>query len=136
MPINQIQDSDTAKCINSCLSCARICIETLHYCLDQKGTAYSGKLLALLQFCSDACNLSAKLMIAESEFHHQACELSFQLCDTCAVECARYEGDDVIEMCAEACRDCAEACRGMAGMTVRMPYHERVERDRGIGARM
>ncbi|KYG68667.1 hypothetical protein AZI87_05380 [Bdellovibrio bacteriovorus] len=133
MAMNQIQDSDTAKCINNCLASVRVCTETLHYCLQQKGTAFSGKHIALLQFCADACSISAKLMIADSEFHHQACELSFELCDACAIECERYEDDEVFANCAEVCRRCAESCRGMAGMTVRMPMQGRSE---GTQARM
>jgi len=124
MPNHQIQDSDVTKCINLCLTCARSCLETFHYCLEEKGTAFSGKHLALLQYCIDACQLSAKLLIGESEFHHQSCELCFEVCNACAVECERYEYDDVFLNCAEICRKCAESCRAMAGMTVRVPREE------------
>lgn len=124
MPINQLQDSDVTKCIKNCLSCERVCLETFHYCLENKGTAFSGKHLSLLQFCVETCRLSARLLIAESEFHHQACELTYEIATACAIECERYEGDDVFKHCAEVCRRCAEACRGMAGMTVRIPTPE------------
>lgn len=120
MPINRIQDSDLAKAINNCIACSRSCLETFHYCVTQKGTAFSGELLSLLQYCSDACQLSAELMIGDSEFHHQSCELCFELCKSTAVECERYSDDRIFNNCAKVCRDCEESCRAMAGMTVRM----------------
>ncbi|WP_415064317.1 four-helix bundle copper-binding protein [Bdellovibrio sp.] len=125
MPINQIQDSDITKAINNCLNCARSCTETFHYCLEQKGTAFSGKHLSLLQICVESCQLSARLLIAGSEFHHQACELSFEICEACATECERYEEDEVFKRCAATCRRCAEYCRAMSGMTVKLPLTEK-----------
>ncbi|WP_413612712.1 four-helix bundle copper-binding protein [Bdellovibrio sp. HCB-110] len=124
MPTHPMQDSDITKCINNCLNCARSCLETFHYCLEEKGTAFSGKHLSLLQFCVDACRMSAQLLIAESPFHNQACELSFELCQACAIECERYEYDEVFQQCAAVCRRCAESCRAMSGMTVRVPREE------------
>lgn len=121
MPINQIQDSDTSRCISNCISCARTCLETFQYCVERKGTAFSGKHLSLLQYCVDSCQLSVQLLIGESEFHHQSCELTFELCQSCAVECERYPDEKVFMYCAEICRDCAESCRALAGMTVKLP---------------
>lgn len=124
MPIHQMQDTDITKAVNNCLNCARSCLETFHYCLDEKGTAFSGKHLSLLQFCVESCELTARLLIAESPFYHQSCELSFELCQACAVECERYEYDDIFKRCAANCHRAAETCRGMAGMTVRVPKEE------------
>ena len=119
-----VQDSDVTKCIKACLNTTRSCLETFHYCLEEKGTAFSGKHLQLLQLCADACSLSAKLLIAESEFHHQSCELAFEMCLATAVECERYEYDEIFKHCAESCRRSAEMCRAMTGMTVKVPVSE------------
>lgn len=124
MSVHLMQDSDAAKCIKDCFNCARSCLEAFHYCLDEKGTAFSGKHLSLLQFCVEACELSARLLVAESSFANQSCELTFELCQACAVECERYEYDEIFKHCAEACRRCAESARGMSGMTVRVPKTE------------
>ncbi|WP_295904428.1 four-helix bundle copper-binding protein [uncultured Bdellovibrio sp.] len=134
MPTHPLQDSDITKCINLCFSCSRSCLETLHYCMEEKGTAFSGKHLSLLQFCVDACQMTARLLIAESEFYNQSCELTFELCRACAIECERYEYDEVFQQCADICRSCAESCRGMSGMTVRVPKEE-IERKRNSSAR-
>ncbi|MNJ96864.1 hypothetical protein D3C87_145980 [compost metagenome] len=120
-----IQDSDNTKAIKMCLSCSKICLETLHHCLNNgKNGLVGGMHLALLQQCADACQLSGRLMIAESRFHHQACELSFEICQACAEECERFENDPLLARCADVCRKCAESCRAMAGMTVRIPQEE------------
>ncbi|MGZ3770896.1 MAG: four-helix bundle copper-binding protein [Bdellovibrio sp.] len=121
MPINKIQDSDTTRCINLCIECTRHCLETFQYCVEQKGTAFSGKHLSLLQSCAESCQINSHLLIADSEFQNQSCELTFEICRACAIECERYPEDEVFVKCAEICRDCAESCRALSGMTVQLP---------------
>ncbi|WP_413580513.1 four-helix bundle copper-binding protein [Bdellovibrio sp. HCB288] len=111
-----LQDSETAKCIKACMNCSKACMEAIHYLLQQ---GVSGKQISILQMCVESCQLSSKLMLSDLEFHHQACELSFELSTASAAVCAAYD-DPVMERCAEVCRHCSETCRGMAGMTVRM----------------
>ncbi len=111
-----LRDSDMEKCIKNCLSCARVCLETLHHCLSKKG--FNGTHIQILQACVDTCQLSAKMMIADLRFHHQSCELCFEVCSACATECERFGEDPQMLHCAEVCRRCAESCRSMAGMTV------------------
>jgi hypothetical protein len=106
----------------------RACLETLAYCLEEKGTSYAGKHIQLLQTCVETCNLSVRLMCADSPFHPQACELCFEVCEACATECERFQDDETFAKCAQACRRSAESCRGMAGMTVRLDKNqERIE---------
>lgn len=124
MSNHQTQDSDITKAVNATLNCARTCMEAFQYCLDEKGTAFSGKHLSLLQACVDACHLTARLLIGESKFANQACELTFELCQACAVECERYEYDDVFKKAAANCHRCAYACKGMIGMAVQISYEE------------
>jgi len=119
MQYNQIQDSDMTKCIHHCLNTYKTCLETLHYSLSHSQSS-SSDLISILQLCSDACNLSARAMIADSEFHQQSCELCFELCQKCAEECERFPNDTILSKAAEICRQCARTCRGMAGMTARV----------------
>jgi hypothetical protein len=120
-----IQDSDIVKCIKSCLNCSRVCLETLAHCLSKgKNGIATGKHLSVLQLCADSCQLSARMMIAESEFHHQACELTFEVATGCADLCERFADDEVMKHCAEVCRRCAESCQYSAGMTVSVNLRE------------
>lgn len=124
MANHPMQDTDITRAINNCLNCARSCVETFQYCLEEKGTAFSGKHLSLLQFCVESCQLTARLLIAESNFYHQSCELCMEVCKACAVECERYEYDEVFKRCAANCRRCAESCRGLTGVTVKINAEE------------
>ncbi|MGZ3806423.1 MAG: four-helix bundle copper-binding protein, partial [Pseudobdellovibrionaceae bacterium] len=87
------QDSDTAHCIRNCFSTHRVCLETLHYCLTQKRTHFQGRHIALLEMCAEACELAAKAMIADIQFHRQSCVLAFELSLACAEECEKYVED-------------------------------------------
>lgn len=127
--MHQMQDSDMSRCIANCMNTQRACLETLAYCLEEQGTSYSGKHIQLLQTCVETCNLSVRLMSVDSPFHQQACELCFEVCDACAIECERFEDDEVFKSCADACRRSAESCRGMAGMTVRVNRSEEKSRN-------
>jgi hypothetical protein len=116
----QVQDSDMSRCIESCLTCSRACLEAAHYSLAQQSVSAGSAVLALLYQCADVCQLSVRMMAAESEFHHQSCELCFEVCQRCAEECDRYEQDEFMKKCAKVCRRCGEECRKMAGMTVQI----------------
>lgn len=113
-----IQDSDTARAINVCLSNHRVCLETMHHCLSQKMTHFQGRHVAMLGMCAEACELAAKMMIADIQYHRQSCVLAFELSLACVVECEKYGEDEAMLRCAESCRTCAEACRGMMGTAV------------------
>ncbi len=115
-----IQDSDMTKAINNCFNCHRSCLETLSHILSQKGGRVNNEHISILQMCADVCDLSAKMMIQDSPFHHQSCELCYELCEACAEECEKYADDPVFQRSARNCRQCAESCRGMAGMTVKI----------------
>lgn len=127
-----LRDSDMEKCINNCLNCARVCLETLHHCLNGRSNRFQGNHIALLQACVETCQLSAKMMIADLKFHHQSCELCYEICEACAIECERYADDPIMAKCADFCRRCAESCRGMAGMTVRMGTSSKTETARNV----
>lgn len=120
MSYNQIQDSDMTKCIHHCLNTYRTCLETLHYCFSNHSVHATAPLISTLQLCADASNLSAKAMIADSEFHQQSCELCFEVCQKCAEELELFAGDSTLLKAAEICRQCARSCRGMAGMIARV----------------
>lgn len=124
MPRHQMQDSDITFAVNNCLSAARRCLEAFHYCLDEKGTAFSGKHLSLLQVCVETCQLTARLLVSEMPYYHQASELCFEVTLACAIECERYEYDDVFKQAAIDCRRCAESCRMMTGASTHLAVAE------------
>ena len=124
MALPVIQDSDITRSIKHCLTCAKVCFETLTHCLEM---GMSGKHISHMQLCADTCQLAARMMMADSDLHQQSCELCFEMCMACAEMCDRYDEPEM-HRCAEVCRNCAESCRHSAGMTVRVNMRQESER--------
>lgn len=103
------------NCINECLTCHSVCLETISHCLEMGGEHASPAHIALLQDCAQICITSADFMLRGSELHGQTCGVCAATCDACADSCESLaEGNDFMQRCAEVCRRCAESCRQMA----------------------
>lgn len=104
------------NCINECLSCHAVCLETIRHCLEMGGKHAEAKHIALLQDCAQICATSADFMLRGSGFHQQTCGVCASICNACADECAKLaDGAEFMQRCADACRRCAESCRKMSG---------------------
>ena len=111
--------SDMQQCIQNCLSCHAVCLETIQHCLAMGGEHASPKHIGMLQDCAQICITSADFMLRMSPFHAQTCGVCAAVCEACATECERMASGDATDFmtrCAEACRRCAESCRQMASM--------------------
>ncbi|MEA9358477.1 four-helix bundle copper-binding protein [Bacteriovorax sp. PP10] len=102
------------QCIQNCLSCFKICEETLTRCFTEIGHKDSNH-LALLKSCAEICNTSAKFMMLNSKFHSDVCGVCSKVCTECADSCEAL-GDSSMKECIEACRKCADSCAEMAKM--------------------
>ena len=93
----QVQQSETNskkqknpkmdECILNCLSCFKICEETLTRCFTETGHKDSNH-LALLMACSEICNTSSKFMLLNSKFHSDICGVCSKVCKECADSCS------------------------------------------------
>lgn len=101
------------KCIDECVSCHRICLETVQYCLKQGGKHAEASHITLLLDCAEICQTSANFMLRGSELHVRTCAVCAEVCRRCVESCEQLEGDQM-QRCAEACRSCAESCEQMA----------------------
>jgi hypothetical protein len=109
--------SEMQQCIQNCLNCHAICLETINHCLQMGGEHASAQHIELLQDCAQICAASADFMLRMSQFHPQTCGVCAAVCAACADECERMtDGNDFMARCAEACRRCAESCRQMSQM--------------------
>lgn len=102
------------KCIQACLSCHTICLETITYCLTQGGKHAEAKHIRLLLDCAQICQTSADFMMRDSDLHTYTCAACAEVCLRCADSCDQMSNDAQMQACAEACRRCAEACEQMA----------------------
>jgi len=118
MPIQENQEKQNLQeCINNCLNCHKICLETIEQCLEMGGRHSAAAHIKLLQDCAQICLTSADFMIRMSNFHQQTCGVCAEICRRCAEDCEQIaEGDDFMKECAEVCRRCAESCREMSGL--------------------
>jgi hypothetical protein len=105
---------DMQQCIQNCVDCHRICLETPAYCLQQGGKHAEASHIRLLLDCTEICHTSADFMIRGSSFHAKTCGVCATICEACARNCEGMGDDAQMKRCAEVCRTCAESCRQMA----------------------
>jgi len=99
------------QCIEDCLHRVRWCAE----CRDEGLTMDPDAMTECIRLCGEClelCRTCAMLLVSSSPFAHRICE-GAELCEACAAECGKYEGE-TMQKCAEACRRCAATCRDVA----------------------
>lgn len=101
-------------CIQNCLACYRVCLETKHYCIKQGGKHTEPTHLQKLSDCIELCRLSAHFMMSLSPLHKEVCNVCADACLVCAESCEEMGDDDQMKKCAEMCRQCEASCREMA----------------------
>ena len=121
MPIQQLTlervNQDMQQCIQNCLDCHSICLNTVTYCLQKGGQHAEANHIRLLMDCTQSCQTSADFMLRGSQFHTQFCGACAQVCEQCAQDCDRMGNDAQMKACADMCRRCAESCRQMSMAT-------------------
>jgi hypothetical protein len=106
--------NEMQQCINECLTCHSICLQTVTYCLEMGGKHAEARHIQLLLACAEICQTSANFMLLGSELHTRTCGVCAEVCAQCATSCEQLGNDAQMQACAEACRRCAESCRRMA----------------------
>lgn len=100
------------RCIDSCLSCYRMCVKTaMNHCLETGGEHVEPQHFRLMMGCSEICRTAAHAMLVGVDNHKFVCGACAVICDDCANSC---EGMDGMADCARVCRECAEFCDRMA----------------------
>jgi hypothetical protein len=107
--------SEMTECIQNCLDCYSVCVETAFHCLTLGGEHAEARHITLLNTCARLCETSAAFMLSGSEFHKRLCGVCAEVCEACEEDCSRLaDGDETMERCAEACGACAESCQRMS----------------------
>ena len=103
------------NCIENCLDCHRLCVETTTHCLTMGGRHAEASHIRGLLDCAQICATSADFMLRQSSHHAYTCGVCAEICKRCADDCERLAGGDPLMLrCAEMCRRCAESCHGMS----------------------
>ena len=112
--INTPHTAQMQECIDNCMRCHAVCLETITHCLKKGGKHAAPDHVRLLQDCAQICITSADFMLRGSELHARTCAVCAEACARCAEECERMADDEMMRRCAEECRRCAESCQRMA----------------------
>jgi hypothetical protein len=114
---HQITSAEMQQCIDECLHCHSICLQTVQHCLQMGGEHAGQPHITLLLDCAEICQTSANFMLRGSQQHARTCAVCAEVCRACEEDCRRLGRDDEMMLqCAEACRRCAESCERMAKM--------------------
>jgi len=106
--------SEMQQCIDECLGCYSICVQTAQHCLEMGGKHAEASHIQLLNDCAEICRTNAAFMLRGSEFHTRTCAVCAEVCRACEKECRSMGNDELMQRCADACRRCAESCARMA----------------------
>lgn len=107
---------DMQQCIQNCVECHRVCIETIGHCLGKGGRHATATHIGLLADCANICQTAAEFMMRRSDLHVAVCGVCADVCDRCAHECDGLKDDERMDVCAAICRQCAGSCRDMTRM--------------------
>ena len=106
----QMLNDQMQDCIDDCLNCHTVCLDTAMRML-QKGGEHSSYVISLLD-CSEICLTSAHFMLRNSPLYGYTCQACTQICSHCAEMCFQAGEND----CGNACRASAESCQQMVKM--------------------
>lgn len=111
-------DDDVRDCIEQCLDCHAVCLNTaMGHCLERGGAHVQPAHFRLMMACADICATAARFMLMNSPHHPHLCRECAEICTECAESCEDVGG---MEECVRACRACAESCRAVAKVTPRL----------------
>jgi hypothetical protein len=100
------------ECIQRCLDCHRICLETvMNERLPSGDNEFGQEHLRLMMTCAEICQTCANFMISGSEQHTLICGVCAEICRRCSANCQKVGG---LEDCVQACDACATHCEGLA----------------------
>ncbi len=116
LTLNKV-NREMQQCIQNCLDCHSICLNTVTYCLQKGGRHAELAHIRLMLDCAEICNTSANFMLRGSDLHARTCGVCAELCQRCAEDCDRMGDDAQMKACADICRRCADSCRKMAMAT-------------------
>jgi hypothetical protein len=106
--------NEMRNCIDACLDCHRVCLDTVQNCLVMGGKHAAAEHIRLLLDCAQICQTSADFMIRGSDLHGITCGACAEICEACAEACRSLGGPEM-KACVDACDRCAQSCAMMAG---------------------
>lgn len=109
--ISDVQaNEELARCVEDCLDCQDICLQTVRYCLSMSKNYPIGVLLD----CIEVCQINADFLLRGSRLLNNISDLCAMACKRSADFCGQFRNDAQMQMCAKACERCAKSCQEIA----------------------
>ncbi|TAE59157.1 MAG: four-helix bundle copper-binding protein [Nostocales cyanobacterium] len=115
--LTESMTTEMQTCMNACMECHKICLETMTYCMIKGGKHVDMGIIGILRDCSEICMMCMNMMMGGSEFTSRTCMLCAEMCERCASACETISNDKKMSECAASCRKCAETCCNMTRVT-------------------
>ncbi len=105
------QAASMQQCIDDCLHCYRICLQTaMNECLETGGRHIEPEHFRLMTGCAEICRTAAHFMLTRTHLHGYVCGACAEICNACAESCSQLGNMDE---CVQACHSCEQSCRAM-----------------------
>ncbi len=118
MMMTETMTTEMQNCINACMECHKMCMETMTHCMTKGGKQMDMSMMGMMRDCAEMCMMCMNMMMGGSEFAARTCMLCAEMCDRCAMAGEKMSNDAKMMAFAAACRQCAEACKSMQMMPV------------------
>jgi uncharacterized protein DUF326 len=107
-----------ARCIEQCFACALTCTSCADACLAEERVQELVRCIRLDLDCADMCEATGRLLTRQTSSVPQLTQnmlgVCAQACRTCAEECERHaQHHEHCRVCAEVCRRCEQACEDL-----------------------
>jgi hypothetical protein len=110
----QKRSREAEECIQKCLDCQRICLQSSDYRWRWDGGRGPERDATPLLNCAEICRTAALLLLRGSEFSPRVCALCAEVCEGWVRDCELTSGAENLKSCIQASRECAESCRRIA----------------------
>ncbi len=107
-----MEQVEMQQCIQDCLNCHAVCIQTAKQCQQTGGDHAKPEHIQMLHDCAELCLTAAHFMQHDSPLVGYVCQATAQVTNHCANECEQMGDTD----CANACRNANWSCDQMTKM--------------------
>ena len=104
-----------SQCVQDCLDCQNIGLETISYCLGMSDTYPVRSILD----CIEICQVTADLIMRGSKLRDELCKVCIEACEKCELFCNQFDSDFQMKACGQACRNCVDSCKEILKMQPR-----------------
>lgn len=105
------------ECAEECDECARECDACSAHCTELivQGRKNHADTLKTCRDCAEICSAAARVVARMGPFSGEICDACAVACAKCGERCEQFKDDKMMARCAKACRECEEVCREMLG---------------------